>query len=409
MKEKALILNPRFPYPGFGGDKMRIHQLSTALSEKYDLVLVSICQSKLEMEYALPSNSPFVEVHKVFLPKWRSYLQTILALISGRSLQIAYYQSKAFSKKVDALVAENKFALLVCHLARVAPYAKSFSGVKILELSDYLPLTYSRAMSVNSNRFSLKSLAYRFESGRIEGAQNQLAENFSLISFVSKFDADLFQKSSGISWDRIVVYPMGISLEDKPYLNSRLGKKIAFVGNIKTLQNRDAVSYFSKEIWPLILRRYPDAEFKIIGDIDESFKNELSVLPRVIMTGRVPSISTEVSDCVIGICPVRVAAGVQVKILDYMALGLPAVVTPYGAEGLGASDGVEICIASSPKDFANQIINLLSDPGERELISRSAREFIENRYSLSATASNFQETITKIILRPHSYSKNLSH
>ena len=407
MREKALILTPRFPYPGFGGDKMRIHQLCDALSEKYDLVLVSICQSKLEMEHALPSNSPFVEVHKVFLPKWRSYLQTIIALLSGKSLQIAYYQSKAFLKKIDTLVANENFELLVCHLARVAPYAKSFSGIKILELSDYLPLTYSRAMSVHNNHFSFKSFAYRFEGRRIENAQNQLAGSFSLISFVSEFDADLFQKSSGISWEWIFVYPMGISLEDKPYLSSRLGKKIAFVGNIKTLQNRDAVSYFSKEIWPYILREHPDAELKIIGDIDESFRNELFVLPGVKITGRVSSISTEVSDCVIGICPVRVAAGVQVKILDYMALGLPAVVTPYGAEGLGATDGAEICIASSPKDFANCIINLLSDPGERELISRSAREFIERKYSLRATASNFQEIIMKLIQVPHFGSKNI--
>lgn len=100
MRNKALILTPRFPYPGFGGDKMRIHQLCIALSEEYDLVLVSICQSKLEIEYALPSNSPFVEVHKVFLPKWRSYLQTIFALISGRVYKSPTMKARHSQKKL---------------------------------------------------------------------------------------------------------------------------------------------------------------------------------------------------------------------------------------------------------------------------------------------------------------------
>jgi glycosyltransferase involved in cell wall biosynthesis len=401
MREKALILTPRFPYPGFGGDKMRIHQICIALSEKYDLVLVSICQSKLEMEHALPSKSPFVEVHKVFLPKWRSYLQTIFALITGKSLQIAYYQSKAFLKKIDDLITDENFKFLVCHLARVAPYAKSFSGVKILELSDYLPLTYSRAMSVSSNRYSIKSLAYRFEGSRIEIAQNHLAVNFSLISFVSDFDANLFHKSSGISQERIVTYPMGISLNDKPYFSNRLGKTIVFIGNIKTLQNRDAVSYFSRDVWPLILILHPDAKLKIVGDIDESFKHELLSLPRIIVTGRTLSISEETRDCVIGICPVRVAAGIQVKILDYMALGLPAVATSFGAEGLQVSNKIDICIANTPEDFADCVNSLLTNYTERVSISRRARELVEHSYSQQSTELKFQDIIEKLFLKSH--------
>jgi|GEM_PF-2263653 len=401
MRKKVLVLTPRFPYPGFGGDRMRIHQLCSALAKKYDLVLVSICQSKAELEQTLPIDAPFIEAHKVFLPKWQSYIQTIMAVIAGKSLQIAYYRSNQFSKKVDAILSVNKFDLVVCHLARVAPYAKSFLGVKILELSDYLPLTYSRAMLVNGNRNSLKSLAYRFEGQRIDAAQNQLASDFDLISFVSEVDAGLFQKSSGIAFDRIATYPMGISLNDKPCLTNRSGKIIVFIGNIKTLQNRDAVSYFSRHVWPIILSAHPDAEFKIIGDIDESFKNELSSLPRIIVTGRVQLISEETRDCTIGVCPVRVAAGIQVKILDYMALGLPTVATSFGAEGLQITDKIGIRIANTPEDFAGCVISLLSNSTERESISRYARGIVECSYSYQATDSKFQAIIDKLLLTPH--------
>lgn len=392
-----LVLTPRFPYPGFGGDRMRIHQLCSALEKKYDLVLVSICQSKAELEQELPIDAPFIEAHKVFLPKWQSYIQTIVAVISGKSLQIAYYRSNKFSKKVDAILNVNKFDFMVCHLARVAPYAKSFLGVKILELSDYLPLTYSRAMSVSSNLSSLKSLAYRFEGRRIDAAQNQLANDFDLVSFVSDVDAKLFQKSSGVTFDRIATYPMGISLNDKPCLTNRSGKIIVFIGNIKTLQNHDAVSYFSKHIWPIILSVHPEAEFKVIGDIDESFKNELSSLPRIIVTGRVQSISEETRDCAIGVCPVRVAAGIQVKILDYMALGLPTVATSFGAEGLQIPDKIGIRIANTPEDFADCVIGLLSNSTERESISRNARRIVECSYSHQATDSKFQAVIDKLL------------
>lgn len=378
MTTRLLVLTPRFPYPLYGGDVLRIYQLCETLSQTFRLTLLSICQSPAEMEVKLPADSPFSEVHRVYLPKWRSYVNALTALVTGQSMQTAYYASGEFKRAVELLRGEHD--ILLCHLARTAPYAQGFDGIKVLELTDYIPLTYARSNAIKGKGLSLRRLIYTLEQERVERAQNALAPEFDLICFVSDLDRAMFLKSSGINADQVVTFGNGVNLHERPFIPHRAGKTVGFIGTLKAMPNADAVAHFVTQVLPLIHRVDPEVKFRAVGAVDDKFRARFEG-SHVEFTGSVPELAQAVADCAIGVCPVRMGAGVQNKMLDYMALGMAAVTTTIGAEGLEGRGGGAFVVADEPQSMADAIVALLNDSQRREQMTRQARALMETRYS----------------------------
>jgi len=233
---RLLVLTPRFPYPLYGGDVLRIYRLCESLRHVFRLTLLSICQSPAEMNVELPADSPFSEVHRVHLPKWRSYVNVLTALVSGQSMQTAYYASPAFRRAVKRLGPGHD--VMLCHLARTAPYALDFDGIRVLELTDFIPLTYSRSNAINGKSLSLRRLIYTLEEGRIDRTQNSLAPNFDLISFVSDVDRAMFLESSNLEPGRVVTFGNGVNLQERPFIARRAGKPLALSAHSKRCPTR---------------------------------------------------------------------------------------------------------------------------------------------------------------------------
>jgi len=272
MTARLLVLTPRFPYPLYSGDLVRIYWLCKTLSQKFRITLASICQNSTEMQVELPSDSPFSEVHRVYLPKWHSYANVVKAIVSGDSMQIAYYGSREFQTKVTQLAANHD--TMLCHLARTAKYAIDFDGVKMLELTDYMPLTYSRSNAIKGKGASLRRLIYMLEKNRIDRAQNQLALKFNLVSFVSDIDREMFLKSSGMEPDRVVTFSFGVNIENRPFTRLRLGKTIGFIGTLKAMPNSDALSYFIEKIFPLIHKSDPEVRLLVVGAVNVKLRKK---------------------------------------------------------------------------------------------------------------------------------------
>ncbi len=358
---------------------LRIYRLCEALRCTFRITLLSICQSAEEMEAVLPEDNPFSEVHRIRLPKWRSYVNALTALVTGRSMQTSYYHSGEFAQAVARL--QGSHDILLCHLARTAPYAAGFRGTKVLELTDFIPLTYARSNSIKGKALSLRRLIYTLEQGRVDRAQNQLAPQFDLITFVSDVDREMFLKSSGMPPAKVATFGNGVNLHERPFHEARSGKTLAFVGTLKAMPNADAVSYFITSVLPLIHNSDPDVKFRVVGAVDDNFKARFEG-SHVQFTGPVPDLAKALEDCVLGVCPVRIGAGVQNKMLDYMALGLPAVTTRIGAEGLdGQKDHTFVVTDDKPEAFAETITSLLDNDKWRRQLARNGRELMEDHYS----------------------------
>jgi len=380
MKPKLLVLTPRFPFPQIGGDRLRIYQICRQLSAICDLTLLSLCATRDELREPIDSRGLFTAVHRVYHPRWKRACGVLSVLASRTPLQVGYYRNREFSRLVRELAPSHDGIL--AHLIRAGDYIRDFSMPKFIEMTDAISLAYARTTHLKLGD-TLQSLAYRIEISRIEEYERQTLRKFDLAILVSTIDRDHLARNSDAK--NILICPVGVDLSAFPFNYSPDGRTIVFIGNLTSHQNLDAAHYFAAEILPLVRARIPAAVFKVVGRIGPKARQSLERHTGVSVTGAVDSVPYAVRGASAGVCPVRFGAGMQTKLLEYMALGIPAVTSPIGLEGLSAEPERHLLLADSPEQWADQVCALLKDREHSRSMALAARSLVEQHYSWTAT------------------------
>jgi glycosyltransferase involved in cell wall biosynthesis len=204
----------------------------------------------------------------------------------------------------------------------------------------------------------------------------------------------------------VKILPVGVDLNEFPFSPAVTGDVIAFIGNMSFSLNVDACRSFLKEIFPE-LRSRGRLRFRVIGECPESVRRELERLPSVEVTGRVHRIADAAEGAFCGICPVRGGAGIQTKILNYFALGLPCVTSPVGLEGLDAIDGRDLLVYHEPQIAVEMILRLHKDPLLREELARNARMLVETTYDYPVIYRSIRECIAELLADRSSHNTKL--
>jgi sugar transferase (PEP-CTERM/EpsH1 system associated) len=393
---RLLVLAPRYPYPIIGGDRLRLHHLCEQLAQRYRLTLLCLCEGS-DPNAPLPPEGIFESVERVVLPRWRSRLNCLAALPMGMPLQLAYYTSKAFERRVAALAPQHD--AIVCHLVRLARYALPFDMPRILEMTDAISLNYKRVRQ-RASPAKLRALIYRLEQSRLEPFEREIVKRFDAAVLVSRVDRNfLFGDDPGLE-RKVMVCSNGVDTLDLPYqFAAKDSGRIVFIGNMITLQNIDAVEWFARRVLPQVRAVRPDARLEVVGNCPQAERARLGALEGVRVVGHVASIAAAVAGAAVGVCPIRIGAGVQNKLLDYMALGLPSVTTREGLEGIDARPGVEVLMADSPDLMAAAVVDLLCHRRRARTLAEAARRFVEKHHCWSAQLEPIVRRIDELLSR----------
>jgi len=174
---------------------------------------------------------------------------------------------------------------------------------------------------------------------------------------------------------------------------------LMFVGWGQYEPNSDAVLYFANEILPLILEQAPQVRFKVIGEGYPDAVKSLHGGPIEIL-GHVPSMHPYLTESYISVAPLRYGSGVKGKIGEALSYGLPVVTTSIGLEGFGLTPGKEILIGDTPREFADQVLSLLSDPDRHTELGVSGRKFLENNFSEVVVKAKINQVFEQIDQTP---------
>lgn len=389
MKSSLLVITPRLPYPPLGGDRLRIYQLCRSLSREFDLSLLSLCESKDDMKLLIPDDGVFIRVERVFHSKWRRLLGCIKSLITREPLQVGYYWSPQFAEIFQRIVPSHDGVL--AHLVRMGPYIEQSPKYKIMEMTDAISLSYIRAAK---HVKSVRGLFYNWEAARLAKYEKKMIALCDLTVLVSGVDAGFLQ-SEGTT-QKVIVCSNGVDTLALPFDYSPDCKTIVFIGKNTYRSNIDAILYFHKEIMPIVQNRCPDARFKIIGEISNDLRNRLES-EGALVTGRVESIREATLGASVGVCPLRFGAGVQNKLLEYLALGIPAVTSPIGLEGLDAAPGQHLAVANSIEEWVDTICKLLEDPESGRRFAMAGRAFVEQSHSWESLLGGLKNVIRQFI------------
>ena len=153
-----------------------------------------------------------------------------------------------------------------------------------------------------------------------------------------------------------------------------------FVGGFEHPPNVDAVLWFGAEVLPAIRRELPRATFHVLGSKTPEAVHALEG-EGVVVTGHVPEMERYLLGCRLSIAPLRYGAGIKGKVTQSLAWGLPCVMTPIAAEGIGLTHGTDALIAEEPADFARSVIDAYRDRELWQRLSAAGRQRIRERFS----------------------------
>ncbi len=174
---------------------------------------------------------------------------------------------------------------------------------------------------------------------------------------------------------------------------------VIYTGALTYHANFDAMTYFVREILPLIQEGIPDIELKITGNYDGVPVDIFTENQAVTLTGYVADIRPYVSNSWLSVVPLRVGGGTRLKILESLTLGTPVVSTPKGAEGLDLTPGQDLIIAQSARDFADAVIRLSKDKELRQKLSQNGRHTVAAKYDWQQIGDRLNQYVEKIVFR----------
>jgi len=377
---KLLFAANRFPYPPYRGDKLKIYNLAKKLSVHHELHLITFIQNENDRQYLSKLEPYFKKIVLIPHTKIKSIIQACKSFFSNRPLQVGYFYNPQMSIAIDQLLAEEQYdAVHIQHL-RLAQYWTERTHIpRILDLPDAYSLYWKRRIKSSTGLMkAFNALEYK----RVFKYE-KILNTFDLTLVCSEEDQKYLIKDNQIS--NVELLPNGVDCQrfSFPENTYNENKTILFTGNMDYAPNVDAVSYFVEDIFPLILKKVPSAQFIIAGQ--RPVDKVLSLASHnVKVTGFIENLSDVYKKASIVVAPLRFGAGTQNKVLEAMATGIPVVSRNIGFKGLGIKNGDGVLLEVTTQGFADACIQLLKNRDYRMTVGQKGNQVVREKYDWSS-------------------------
>ncbi len=367
---RTLLLCSRPPWPLLGGDRIRTWHLAKALSQLGKVGVVAT-QSPLESAGDIAEALPFIEPITLVPLTLKAPLRVLGAVSDGSCLQEALYDSPAAHAAVAATIRRFEPDLIVAHLVRTVRWVPPSSPPLLVDVQDALSAQYADARSVKGWR----AWAVALERGRIHHAEAAAVARADAVTFISNQDRRRVAGEAGH------VLPAVVDLDAFSPGEPARRPAVGFVGNLSTAANADMVWFLVKDIWPQVLRERPDAELQLCGVGAGPAIKRLDRIPGVRYVGPIDDVAATLRGFQLTVCPQRFGSGVQNKVLQSLACGTPAVVTPTVAAALAPEATQGLLAGQGATGVAESILRLLGDAELRAELGAAGRSFVERHHA----------------------------
>jgi len=394
-KPPLLYLVHRIPYPPNKGDKVRSFNLLKYFSQRYRVYLGTFIDDPADEQHIAALAEWCEGVHCERLAPRRARIASLRGLLSGDALTLAYYRKSSMLRWVQETVATQGIRQAAVFCSAMMQYIEAVPGLKTL--ADYCDVDSAKWTQYAAQHRGPISWVYRREGGKLLAYERHAAHLAQAVTFVSEAEADLFRAQAPEVASRVFAVSNGVNASyfspehelGSPYPGS--GPHIVFTGAMDYWPNIDAVTWFAREAWPAIAAFDAQAQFWVVGMNPAPEVQALAADARIHVTGTVPDVRPYLRHASAVVAPLRVARGVQNKVLEAMAMGRPVVVSEEAATGIDAADGQDFLIAKASSDYVEAIRALLAAPHRSEEIGAAARRCVLARYSWDAHLAQLGE------------------
>ena len=401
MPQDLLFLTQRIPFPPNKGEKIRPFHMLKHLSRSWRVHLGCLIDDPHDLQYRAELAQYTADAYFGRLHPKLAFATGLTGLLTGAPLSYAFFRNSGLKRWThEVLQTVRPQAALVCS-SNMTQYLIGNGPRPATVVADFADVDSQKFRAYSENgRFPMRAV-YAREHLKVMAQEEAIAEQADAVSFVSQAEARLFQdmfphlagKVHGISngVDADYFTPEFVT---EPLYDPQTPTYV-FCGTMDYAPNVEAVTWFADEVLPLIRRREPAAAFYIVGSRPSAGVQALDRRDGVTVTGRVEDVRPYVAHATASVAPMKVARGIQNKVLEAMAMAKTVIVSPEGLEGIAATPGRDLILAESAEDFAEAALTALTALAARgdDSMGQAARRLVVAQYSWDAHIASFDDLL----------------
>jgi sugar transferase (PEP-CTERM/EpsH1 system associated) len=379
-----LFLAHRLPYPPDKGDKVRSYHLLKHLSKQHRVFVGTFVDDPLDEPHVSALRARCADLHVERLEPRRARIASLAGLARGDALTMHYYRNAALAAWIDRTVRERQIGAAIVFSSAMAPYLEAHPALPMLV--DFVDVDSAKWGEYAPRHRWPMSWVYRREGRLLLAAERRIALRARTSFFATDKEAALFHRLAPESRARVEAFDNGVDAEHfapDPGLASPFGAgvtPIVFTGAMDYWPNVDAVVWFAREVLPALRRERPQLRLVVVGRNPTAAVCALAG-EAVTITGTVPDVRPFLQHAAVVVAPLRLARGIQNKILEAMAMARPVVAATPCVEAMHAEPGHDVRVAVSADEFVREVARLLDAPADAEALGAAARRCVLQRYS----------------------------
>ncbi len=357
--EGLLFLAHRIPFPPNKGDKIRSFNLLRHLSTRYAIHLGAFVDDPDDWQYRDALKPYCASIKLLSLHPRRAKLASLVGLLTGEALTLPYYRNRELARWAHDLAASGAVTRGLAFSSAMAQFMPAGLARRVLDMVDVDSDKWTQYAP--TQRWPL-SWVYAREGRKLAAWEARMAQDFDATLLVSNAEAALLQQRAPAARHKIGAFENGVDADyfspardyPNPYPADVQG--VVFTGAMDYWPNIDAVSWFAERIFPAVRAAVPGAQFTVVGSRPGEAVRALARQPGVVVTGGVPDVRPWLAHAACAVAPLRIARGVQNKVLEAMAMARPVVASAQAAEGIRAEAGRDFTLAQGEAEFAHAVV-----------------------------------------------------
>jgi sugar transferase (PEP-CTERM/EpsH1 system associated) len=399
QKPDLLLLTQRIPYPPNKGEKIRHFQILKHLAKTHNVHLGCLVDDPDDWQHVETVKALCADAYVARLDRRFDALSHLKALATGDALSVALYRHSGLAAWVTRTLATVRPAVVFVCSSNMAPYVVNDPHRGRARIVDLVDVDSEKWRAYAAQNFGPMRWLYRREAKLVFALEREVAHQADYCTFVSDAEADMFRRLVPERTGTIVGISNGV---DCAYFDPSGGfaapynvgvPNFVFTGTMDYVPNVDAATWFASDILPAIRRNLPDAQFHIVGANPTQAVQNLTRVKNVYVTGRVPDVRPYLANATAAVAPMRIARGIQNKVLEAMAMAKPVIVTSDALEGIDAAPDSELLLADDAAAFATAAYRLAADVTEGRRIGEAARRRVVADFSWEGRLQGFDRLV----------------
>lgn len=370
---RVLVLTHRLPYAPDRGDRLRAYHMLRHLRTRADVELVSLVHDDEEARHAAEVQAFVPHVTALRVPRLRTHLNALASFATRAPLTHALLDAPGINRVLHAIVARRPPDVVLAYCSGMARFAMEAPLDGVPFVLDLVDVDSRKWRDLAGSGHPPMSWLYRREAATLGAFEARAATRAVAAFVVNAREADIARELAPSA--DVQVLSNGVELDRlSPFNAPSRRPRVVFCGVMSYGPNQEGMTWFVREVWPLVRAKRPEATLAVVGPHPPAaFRSLCGADPSITVTGHVADVREWLWDSAVGIAPLRVARGVQNKALEAIAAGLPIVITEAVAGGLPEEAADASLVANTPPRFADHILDLLGrSPDERRAMAESA-------------------------------------